>query len=123
MNLSVDDAVERIDGTRKSTGCNEDDGVFGWRSIGLKKTNSVFKESGDEQSLGVSDDEQSKFSSDPAGFELVEVDVGVFDPDVLVIFDRKLMPRLKADLKMLLYFWDDEDPSFFEELPEDIALK
>jgi hypothetical protein len=55
---SVDDAVERIEGTRTRTGFVLD-GVLGSRVIGLKKIISVFSESGEEQSLGVSDDELS----------------------------------------------------------------
>lgn len=55
---SVDDAVERIDGTRSRTGFVLD-GVRGSRVIGLKKIISVLSESGEEQSLGVSDDELS----------------------------------------------------------------
>lgn len=51
------------------------------------------------------------------GFELVETDVGEFDPELLAIFDRKEMPRLKADLKILLYLVVDEDSlAFAEEL-------
>lgn len=104
---SVDDAVERIDGTRSRTGFALD-GVRGSRVIGLKNIISVFSESGEEQSLGVSDDELSWLSSDSAGFEVeAEVD-GVLDPELFAILDKKVIPRLKADLKMLLYFVDDE---------------
>lgn len=55
---SVDDAADRIDGTRNKTGFALD-GVRGSRVIGLKKIISVFSESGEEQSLGVSEDELS----------------------------------------------------------------
>lgn len=99
---SVDEAVERIDGTRSKTGF-ELDGVLGSRLIGLKKIISVLSESGDEQSLGVSDVELSRFAS---GLESADVDVvGVLDPELLfaAILDRKVMPLLKAVLKMLLY--------------------
>lgn len=110
---SVDDAVDRMDGILSRTGL-ELDGVFGSRMIGLKKMSSVFKESGDEQSLGVSDDELSWFVSDSAGFELVEAEVeGVLDPELWVILDKKLIPLLKADLKILLYLADGEASLIF----------
>lgn len=57
MKRSVDDAADRIDGTR--SGFVVLRGVFGSRLIGLKNIISVFSESGEEQSLGVSDDELS----------------------------------------------------------------
>lgn len=106
---SVDEAVDLIDGIRSRTGFAFE-GVFGSRMIGLKKIISVFSESGDEQSLGVSVDEEllSWFVSDRAGFELVEA-VVEGDPELVVIFEKKLMLRLKADLKMLLYLLDAED--------------
>jgi hypothetical protein len=117
---SVDDAVDLIEGTRRRTDFALD-GVRGSRTIGLKKIISVLRESGDEQSLGVSDDELSWFVSDSAGFELVDVEVGVLDPELLAIFDRKVMPRLKilfADLKILLYLLDAEESLLFtDELP------
>lgn len=49
----VDEASERIDGTRTSTFGLLLDGVFGSRQIGLKNISSVMSESGEEQSLGV----------------------------------------------------------------------
>lgn len=56
--------------------------------------------------------------SDSAGFELVDAEVvGVFDPELFAILDRKVMPRLKADLKILLYLVADEaSPDLTEEL-------
>jgi hypothetical protein len=104
---SVDDAVvDRIDGTRRRTSFALD-GVRGSRVIGLKKIISVLSESGEEQSLGVSDDELSWLTSDSAGFELVEAEVdGVLDPELFAILDKNVMPRLKADLKILLYLTD-----------------
>lgn len=106
---SVDDeAVDLIDGTRNRTGFALD-GVLGSRVIGLKNIISVLSESGEEQSLGVSDDELSLLTSDSAGFELVEAVVdGVLDPELLAIFERNVMPLLKADLKMLLLAFVEE---------------
>lgn len=109
----MDDAVDRIEGILSRTGLALD-GVLGSLMIGLKKIISVFRESGDEQSLGVSvdDDEQlSWFFSDPALFELVEalVEVADGDPELVVILEKKLMLRLKADLKILLYLPDPDD--------------
>lgn len=79
------------------------DGVLGSRLMGLKCPSSIFSESGDEQSLGVSEDELS-WLSEPAGFELVEADVVVAgDPELLVIFDRKLKLLFRTLLKMLLF--------------------
>jgi hypothetical protein len=58
--------------------------------------------------------------SDSAGFELVEAEVGVLDPELFAIFDRNVIPRLNmllADLKMLLYLVDDaESLTLTEEL-------
>jgi hypothetical protein len=122
---SVDDAVDRIDGTRNRTGFALE-GVRGSRVIGLKKIISVFSESGEEQSLGVSDDELSWLTSDSAGFELAEAEVdGVLDPELLAILDKNVMPRLKADLKMLLYLVEDEASLLFvdELLVETASLQ
>lgn len=117
MRRSVEDAVERIDGILRRTGFVVD-AVFGSLVIGLKKISSVFKESGEEQSLGV---KLSRFSSDSGAFELV----GVLDPELLVIFDKNVMPLLKADLNILLYFVeaDDEASLSLAELVDAPSLK
>lgn len=121
---SVDDAVERIEGIRNKTGFVLDKGVLGSRLIGLKKINSVFKESGEEQSLGVSDDEPSWLLSDSAGLEVDDSEVdGVFVPELLLaIFVKNVIPRLNAVLKMLLYLvFDEASLVFVDELPDDAA--
>lgn len=118
INSVVD--TDRIEGIRNKTGFVFD-GVLGSRMIGLKKIISVFKESGDEQSLAVSDDELLIYISDSAGFEPDEVGV---DPELFVIFEKKVIPLLIADLNILLYFLD-EDPSltFDDELVDSVSLK
>lgn len=88
----MEEAFDRIDGTLKRTGF-EIDGVCGSLVIGLKKISSVFNESGEEQSLGV--ELSVRVVSDPSSFEV--------DPDLLVIFDRNVMPLLIADLRMLYF--------------------
>lgn len=105
---SADDAADRIEGIRRRTGLAFD-GVFGSRVIGLKKIISVFRESGEEQSLGVSVDEElpSWFFSDRSSFELVEADVDG-ESELVVIFEKKLMLRFNADLKMLLYLFAED---------------
>lgn len=118
---SVDDTVERIDGILNKTGFVFE-GVLGSRIIGLKKIISVFKESGEEQALGVSDDELSLLISDSAGLEPVEAEVeGVFDLELLVIFEKKVIPLLKADLKILLYLLDEDVSLTFDNEPVDTA--
>lgn len=56
MDGSVDNTV-LIEGTLSKRGFAFD-GVLGSRLIGLKKIISVFRESGEEQSLGVSNDDE-----------------------------------------------------------------
>lgn len=50
-----------------------------------------------------------------------EVD-GEFDPELLAILDKNVIPRLNAVLKMLLYLLGtDASMVFVDELPEDVA--
>lgn len=96
------------------------DGVFGSRVIGLNCPSSIFSESGEEQSLGVSEDELS-CSSEPAGFELVEAEVVVAgDPELLAIFEKKLNPLLKAFFKKLELF--EAEPSLVFDALDELAL-
>lgn len=97
---SVDEAVERIEGTLNRTGLELEDVVFGSQRMGLKNIISVCNESGDEQSLGVSEPFPS-LDSDPAGLELTEADVDELESELLVIFEKNVIPRFKAVLKML----------------------
>lgn len=114
---SVDVLTDRTVGTRNTFGLVLD-GVLGSRLIGLKCPNSIFRESGDEQSLGVSEDELSCLS-EPAGFELVEAEVEVDgDPELLAIFAKKFKLLLNAFLKML----DLVELSLFLEPLEELAL-
>jgi hypothetical protein len=95
------------------------DEVFGSLVIGLKKIISVFRESGDEQSLGVSDVvDEPLFCSEPSGFEILEDVDGEFDPELFVIFEKNVMLRLRADLNILLYLLAP-GPSL--ELTEDVV--
>lgn len=100
--MFVDEAVDRNEGTLSGF---KIDGVFGSRVMGLKNTISFLMESGEEQSLGVPEEFPCLFSNS-SGFELVEA-VAVVLGD-LVRVARKPRLRLKADLKMLLYFEDVE---------------
>lgn len=121
---SVDEAVERIEGTLKRTGLLLDGVVFGSRMIGLKNFISVCKESDDEQSLGVPDF-FSLSGSDPAGLELTEADVDEleFESELLVIFDRNVIPRFRADLKMLYLLIPEASPDFAELAQESPLLQ
>lgn len=120
---SVEVLADRTVGTRNTFELALD-GVLGSRLMGLKWPSSIFSESGDEQSLGVSEDELS-WVSEPAGFELVEADVVVADvvgdPELLAIFDRKFELQFRALLKMLLCV--EELPLVFDALDEPALLK
>lgn len=111
MQRPLEDVV-RIGGTLSKTDFVHD-GVLGSLVIGLKKIISVFRESGDEQSLDVSDDELSWFCSDPIGLDTL--DDGVVDPELFVIFEKNVMLRFRADLKILLYLAGPASLAFAEE--------
>lgn len=120
MMKSVEVLTDLTVGTRKTFELALE-GVLGSRLIGLKCPNSIFSESGDEQSLGVSEDELS-WLSEPAGFELVEADVVVAgDPELLAIFEKKFKLLLKAFLKMFVF--EVELPLVFDPLDEPALLK
>lgn len=119
MTNSVEVLTDLTVGTRKTFELTLD-GVLGSRLIGLNCPSSIFSESGEEQSLGVSEDELS-CSSEPAGFELVEAEVVVAgDPELLAIFEKKLKPLLKAFFKKLELF--EAEPSLAFDALDELAL-
>jgi hypothetical protein len=126
----VDDAFDLIDGTRIIVGFILE-GVLGSLQIGLKKIISVFNESGDEQSLaGVWLSLLLLlllFLSEVLFEPVEEPEDG--DPELLVILDRKLMPLLRADLKILYLLSDAFESLILDDVltqegdEDDLSLK
>lgn len=113
---SVEVLTERTGGTLNTLD-EELDGVLGSRSIGLNCPSSAFRESGEELSLGVSEDELS-CRSDSAGFELVDAEVEVEgEPELLANFEKKFKLLLNALLRIFDVF-EAELPLFFDALDE-----